>query len=193
MSKENLEEKEEQLHNAAEESESTDSNENNDSVQEEEAQETIELDPIEKLNAELKEQKDKFLRLYSEFENFRRRTAKEKMELVQTANAGLMEGLIPVVDDFERALQAFETAPDLDAAKEGVALVASKFKNTLEAKGLKVMDHEVGGTFDTDYHEAITQIPAPEEKLKGKIVDVIEKGYLLGDKVIRYAKVVTGQ
>ncbi len=157
------------------------------------AEETSEESEIQKLTIELQESKDKFLRLYSEFENFRRRTAKEKLDLISTANEELMSALLPVLDDFERAKKAFEEeGNDLDSIKEGIDLVSSKFQKTLISKGLKPMDTGEGSDFDPDFHEAITQIPAPSKKLKGKVVDVIEKGYMLKDKVIRYAKVVIG-
>lgn len=146
----------------------------------------------DELKQELAEAKDKYLRLYSEFENFRRRTAKEKLELVGTANEGLMHSLLPILDDFERADKSYKEDMQVTAMKEGIDLIYSKFKNALEQKGIKKIEVEKGSDFDTELHEAITQIPAPEEELKGKIVDVIENGYLLSDKVIRFAKVVTG-
>ena len=139
------------------------------------------------LVAEVAEYKDKYLRLYSEFENYRRRTSKERLELISTANSGLMEAFIPIEDDFDRALKA-----GTEGAVEGVELIFSKFKNTLEGKGLKKMETSSGDDFDEDFHEAITQIPAPDESLAGKIVDIVEPGYFLGEKVIRFAKVVTG-
>lgn len=146
----------------------------------------------EELKQELADAKDKYLRLYSEFENFRRRTAKEKLELVGTANEGLMHSLLPILDDFERADKSFNDEVELKSMKEGIDLIHSKFKNALEQKGIKKIEVEKGAEFDTELHEAITQIPVPEKKLKGKIVDVIENGYQLSDKVIRFAKVVTG-
>lgn len=147
---------------------------------------------IEELTSELEASKDKHLRLYSEFENFRRRTAKEKLEMVSTANEGLIYSLLSVLDDFERADKSFGENTDVKAMKEGIDLVFGKLKNVLEQKGTKKMELEPGSDFDPDFHEAITQIPAPDKKLKGKIVDVIENGYMLGDKVVRFAKVVTG-
>lgn len=144
-----------------------------------------------KLQNELADQKDKYLRLYSEFENFRRRTAKEKLDLIQSANEQLIKALLPVVDDFERAEKSFSDKKD-DKALEGFFLIYNKFKKTLDQYGVKAMIIETGADFDADVHEAITQIPAPSEALKGKIVDVVEKGYLLNDKVIRFAKVVVG-
>ncbi|MEO1099480.1 MAG: nucleotide exchange factor GrpE, partial [Bacteroidota bacterium] len=122
-----------------------------------------------------------------------RRTAKEKLEMVQTANEGLISDLLSVIDDFERAEKSFkDNDSDIKALKEGLDLISGKFKKILEQKGLKTMEHKQGSDFDPEFHEAITQIPAPKKKLKGKIVDVIEKGYLLKDKVVRYAKVVIG-
>ena len=155
------------------------------------AQEDISAE--EKLEQELAEQKDKFLRLYSEFENYRRRTAKERLELVKTATEDLVKDLLPVLDDMERAAQnnAKEEAT-LEGVLEGNTLIQQKLTRILEGKGLKKLEIGAGDEFDTEYQEAITQIPAPEEKLKGKVVDVVEPGYTLGEKVIRYAKVVTG-
>lgn len=141
-----------------------------------------------KLQDELAEARDKFLRLYSEFENFRRRTAKERLELMQTANEALVLALLPISDDFERAEKSMKEGEEL----EGFKLIHNKFRKVLEQYGAKVMKLEPGDDFDADLHEAITQIPAPEEKFKGKIVEVIEKGYLLNEKVIRFARVVVG-
>lgn len=144
-----------------------------------------------KLEQELAEQKDKFIRLYSEFENYKRRTAKEKLEFTSFANKELMTALLPIVDDMERAEKSLETTTELEALKEGLKLVFTKFSKTLESKGLKIIDAQ-GQAFDSEFHEAITQIPAPSEDLKGKVVDVVEKGYFLNDKIIRFAKVVIG-
>lgn len=145
-----------------------------------------------KAQAEVAEQKDKYIRLYSEFENFRRRTAKEKLEMVQSANEQLIKALLPVADDFERAEKAFKDQIEGDKTLEGFILIYNKFKKTLDQYGVKPMDIQSGSEFDADVHEAITQIPVSDEKLKGKIVDVVEKGYLLNEKVIRFAKVVVG-
>lgn len=148
---------------------------------------------ITALKDELAEHKDKFLRLFSDFENFRRRTAKEKIELFKTANEELMTALLPVVDDFDRAKAAMNNEnASPESIKEGVDLIYNKFKKILEIKGLKTMDSNPGADFNTELHEAITQIPAPEEKLKGKVVDTVESGYYLNEKVIRFAKVVIG-
>lgn len=155
-------------------------------------EEKAEVDETEKTKKELDEFKDKYLRLYSEFENFRRRTAKEKTELVKTANEDVIVSLLTVLDDFERAQKSFSTTSEADPVKEGVNLIYNKLFKTLESKGLKAMDTPPGEEFNSELHEAITQIPAPAEDLKGKIVDTVEKGYYLHDKVIRFAKVVIG-
>ncbi|TPE43679.1 nucleotide exchange factor GrpE [Pontibacter mangrovi] len=141
---------------------------------------------------ELAEMKDKFVRLMAEFENFRRRTAKERLELIKTANQDTMSELLPVLDDMERARQSMENTKDLDTMLQGLELVFHKLKHVTMQKGLKPMETKAGDDFDSDMHEAVTQIPAPSEELKGKIVDVIEKGYTLNEKVIRFAKVVIG-
>lgn len=158
---------------------------------EEEQAKPEEQSPIDKLNAELSESKDKYVRLYAEFDNFRRRTAKERLNLIQTAGEGVIKDLIPVLDDLERALNTMAQSEQAGPFADGIELIRQKFLNTLTAKGLKTMDAK-GKPFDSDWHEAITQIPAPEEALKGCVVDEVEKGYLLGEKVIRYAKVVIG-
>ena len=145
---------------------------------------------VKKLQDELAEAKDKYIRLYSEFENFRRRTSKEKSELIQTASGAVLKNLLPVLDDFERAEKSFKDLGTKES--EGILLIYNKYKKVLEQSGLKVMDLKTGDDFNADTQEAITQIPAPQEELKGKIVDVVEKGYLLQEKVIRFAKVVVG-
>lgn len=150
-----------------------------------------EIDEVEKLTADLTESKDKYLRLYSEFDNYRRRTSKEKLELMLTAGEKIISDLIPVLDDFERAIKSADSKDDTSVL-EGLNLISQKFEKTLQNQGLKAMETPVGTDFNPDIHEAITQIPAPKKKLKGKIVDTIEKGYYLGEKVIRFAKVVTG-
>ena len=139
----------------------------------------------------LAEEKDRYIRLYAEFENYKKRTSKEKMEFFQFANQEMMVSMLGVLDDFERALK--EIAKNGNPADlQGVELIYQKFKNKLTEKGLKPMEVRAGDSFNVDFHEAITQIPAPSEDLKGKIVDVIETGYTLSDKIIRFAKVVTG-
>ncbi len=145
-----------------------------------------------KLQTEVAELKEKYLRLYSDFENFRKRTSRERIELISTASEDVLRDLIPVVDDFERAFKASESETDPIQIREGNQLIFQKLVRILESKGLKVMEDLVGKAFNPDTQEAITQIPAPSEELKGKVIDVVEKGYTLGDKVVRYAKVVTG-
>jgi molecular chaperone GrpE len=145
-----------------------------------------------KLESEVAELKEKYLRLYSDFENFRKRTSKERIDLVTTASEDVLKDLIPVVDDFERAFKASEAETDPVKIREGNQLIFHKLVRILEAKGLKVMEDLTGKPFNPDTQEAITQIPAPSEELKGSVIDVVEKGYTLGEKVVRYAKVVTG-
>ncbi|WP_242132062.1 nucleotide exchange factor GrpE [Aestuariivivens marinum] len=162
--------------------------------------ETVETeDPIveeqtveEKLQAELQQEKDKFLRLFAEFENYKKRTSKERIDLFKTASQDVMVALLPILDDFDRAYLEISKSKEKELLK-GVELISNKLKTTLEQKGLSEMKVKQGDEFNADNHEAITQIPAPSENLKGKIIDVIEKGYTLGDKVIRFPKVVIGQ
>ncbi len=151
-----------------------------------------EMDEVTQLRNEVGAAKDKYLRLFAEFENFRRRTAKERLDLIKTAGEGVISELIPVVDDFERSLQIFKDNEAVAPMYEGIQLVHGKLTKVLAQKGLKPMEVEVGSDFDPEYHEAVVQTPAPSEELKGKVVDVIDKGYFLGDKVLRYAKVVIG-
>ncbi|MDZ7847513.1 MAG: nucleotide exchange factor GrpE [Owenweeksia sp.] len=160
-----------------------------DETQAEAAEEAEESDPLQEIKSELADLKNQNLRLHADFENFRKRTAKERMDLYSTANTELMEALLPVLDDFNRALKANEGDP----SAEGVHLIYGKLENTLKNKGLKPMEDTTGKEFDVDSMEAITRIPAPEKKLKGKVVDEIERGYLLGNKILRYAKVVVGE
>jgi molecular chaperone GrpE len=148
------------------------------------------LDPPKKLQDELAEAKDKYVRLYAEFDNFRRRSAKEKLEMIQSANEQLLKSMLSVTDDFERAEKSFQDKND--KAAEGFFLIQNKFKKILEQYSVKAMEFGKETDFNPDLHEAITQLPAPSEKLKGKVMDVVEKGYLLNDKVIRFAKVVVG-
>ncbi|MFN4763281.1 nucleotide exchange factor GrpE [Gillisia sp. Q332] len=150
------------------------------------------LSEAEQLKNDLEKEKDKFLRLFAEFENYKRRTSKERLELFKTANQEVMTAMLPVLDDFDRALVEINKAKDKNLLK-GVELIHNKFRETLKNKGLEAMNTEKGETFDADIHEAITQIPAPSEKLKGKIVDVVERGYKLGERIIRFPKVVIGQ
>lgn len=141
---------------------------------------------------ELAELKDKYLRQAAEFENYKRRTAKERIDLFKSANQELMAVLLPVLDDFERARHHTQTAEDASTVREAVDIIQNKLIKTLEQKGLKPMN-ATGTAFDPELHEAIAQIPAPSEELKGKVVDEVERGYYLGDKVLRHAKVVLGQ
>ena len=144
------------------------------------------------MEAQLAESKDKYLRLYAEFDNFKKRTMKEKLDLMRTAAQDTMTSLLPVLDDFDRAKKAADEGNEKEQFSEGVQLVYQKLITTLQARGLKPMESN-GETFDPEMHEAITEIPAPNDDLKGKIVDTIEKGYILNDKIIRYAKVVVGK
>ena len=150
-----------------------------------------EISEEDKLKAELAESNNKYLRLYAEFDNYKRRTVKERIELQQTAGKDVIIDLLPVLDDLDRALKVMETATDVTAVKEGVSLIQNKIKNVLAQKGLKEMEAK-GVAFDADVHEGITSIPAPSDDLKGKVLDELEKGYYLNDKVIRFAKVVIG-
>ncbi|MEE3224734.1 MAG: nucleotide exchange factor GrpE [Bacteroidota bacterium] len=149
-------------------------------------------DELAKYKADLEKEKDKFLRLFAEFENYKRRTSKERVELFKTAGQEVMQAMLPVLDDFDRAMVEIEKAKDKNLQK-GVELISNKLRETLKTKGLKQMEVQAGDAFNADVHEAITQIPAPQEDLKGKIVDVVEKGYELGERIIRYPKVVVGQ
>lgn len=163
--------------------------ENNDS---EDIEENQNEDQGLELQKEIEAGKDRYLRIFAEFENYKRRTEREKIELYKTAGADVLKSLLPVLDDFERALKEIEKSGDQDLAK-GVMLINNKLQDTLRSKGLEIMDIRPGDDFNADRHEAVTQIPAPEKKLKGKIVDVIENGYTLGEKIIRYPKVIIGQ
>ncbi|NRT11346.1 molecular chaperone GrpE [Flavobacterium sp. 14A] len=153
---------------------------------------TEELTVEEQLTRDLTQEKDKFLRLFAEFENYKRRTTKERIELFKTANQEVLLAMLPVLDDFDRAMIEISKSED-ELMTKGVELIHEKLKNTLVTKGLEVVDVKAGDAFDADFAEAITQIPAPSDKMKGKIVDVLEKGYKLGDKIIRFPKVVIGQ
>lgn len=137
-------------------------------------------------------EKDKFLRLFAEFENYKKRTSRERIELFKTASQELMTALLPIMDDFDRGLAEIKKAKDKELLK-GMQLINDKLNNTLTQKGLTVIEVNAGDTFDAEIHEAITQIPAPSEDLKGKVIDCVEKGYKLGEKIIRYPKVVIGQ
>ncbi len=156
----------------------------NDLVQEE--------NELERLENELADQKDKYVRLLAEFENFKRRNAKERLELMQTANKETVISLLDVLDDCDRAEQVMQSSEDVVVIKEGVQLVFQKLRSNLQAKGLKALESK-GLEFNTDFHEAITEIPSPSEELVGKVIDEVTKGYLLNDKLVRFAKVVVGK
>jgi len=160
-------------------------------AEEKELESTSNLTVEEKLQEELANEKDKFLRLFAEFENYKKRTAKERIDLFKTANQEVLQAMLPVLDDFDRAWNQISQSQEESLVK-GVELIHDKLKSTLTSKGLEIVDVNIGDNFNPDFAEAITQIPAPTEDLKGKIVDVVEKGYKLGDKIIRFPKVVIG-
>ena len=155
-------------------------------------QETSEEDRVAELEKQLAEANDKHLRLIAEYDNYRKRTLKEKMELTKLAGEEIFMGILPVVDDFERALQHFNSADNVEALKVGVELIYSKFISYLSSNGVKAIDTDKV-TFDADLHEAVTKVQAPTEDMKGKVVDCVEKGYMLDEKVIRFPKVVVGE
>lgn len=144
------------------------------------------------LQEEFEQEKDRYLRLFAEFENYKKRTSRERIEMFKTASEDVVSSLLPVLDDFERALKEIEKSDDNSHLK-GVQLINTKLRDTLRSKGLEIIEVKAGDSFDADMHEAITQVPAPNAKLKGKIIDVVENGYTLGEKIIRYPKVVIGQ
>jgi molecular chaperone GrpE len=155
--------------------------------------ETVDKDgKIAEIEKSLAEMTDKYLRLSAEFDNYRKRTLREKMELIKTAGESVMQNILPVIDDFERAMKSIEQGMDFEATKEGILLIYNKFKDFFKQNGIKEID-ALGELFNTDLHEAVTKVPAPSEDQKGKIIDVIQKGYYLNDKVIRFAKVVVGE
>ena len=168
-------------------------NENNTDALDASIEERVEeISREEQLSQDLASEKDKFLRLFAEFENYKRRTAKERIELFKTANQDVLLAMLPVLEDFDRAITEIKKTDD-NILIQGVELIQEKIKSTLVSKGLEEVAVKAGDIFNADFAEAITQIPAPSPNLKGKIVDVIEKGYKLGDKIIRYPKVVIGQ
>lgn len=152
----------------------------------------VEENELEKIKAELVEQKDKYLRLMAEFDNYRRRTAKERLDLIQTAGKDMVVSLLDVLDDCDRAEAQLEKSDDISVQKEGIRLVFNKIRNTLHGKGVKVME-SIHTDFDVEKHEAITEIDAPHDGLKGKVLDEVMKGYYLNDKIVRFAKVVVGK
>jgi molecular chaperone GrpE len=184
MSTENEELKEE-LNAQEEQKENSESQVENQEQQEKQNSEPTAEEKYAELN-------DRFIRLYAEFENFRRRSNKERLDVISSANAGLLKDLLPVLDDFERAIMNNDQVTDIDVVKEGFVLIQHKFKSILDSKGLKEMNAK-GEPFDSELHEAIANIPVSEEDQRGKVIDDIEKGYYLNDKVIRFAKVVVGQ
>lgn len=153
---------------------------------------TQELDPIQAAQIEAADWKDKYMRLYAEFDNFRKRTSKERIDMIKNAGKDVLVDLLPLIDDFDRAAKAASDAESIDGVAEGYNLIQHKFYKTLESKGVKPMN-SIGEPFDVEFHEAITNIPAQSEDQKGKVVDVVEKGYIMNDQVLRYAKVVVGQ
>ncbi|MCK7591544.1 nucleotide exchange factor GrpE [Subsaxibacter sp. CAU 1640] len=161
-------------------------------MENEQAEQKEEQSVEEQLKEDLGKEKDKFLRLFAEFENYKRRTSKERIELFKTASQDVMISLLPVLDDFERALLHTEDDKEAEHLRKGVLLIYQKLLSTLEKNGLTKMEVAQGDAFNADEHEAITQVAAPSDDLKGKIIDVVEKGYKLGDKIIRFPKVVTG-
>lgn len=179
MSKDNKQEQEETKDNAAQ--------------QEKEAQAEVSENGAEDPQKKIDELNDKYLRLYSEFDNYRKRTIKERSEIIKTATEDLMVDLLPVLDDFERAQKNMDEKADFESLKEGVNLMQEKLMHVLKSHGLHPLESSVGEEFNIEKHEAITRIPAPDDKLKGKIVDEVERGYLLKEKVIRFSKVVVGE
>ena len=174
-------------------SKKTETKAENDPIENEEIQpETQEISVEEQLKKDLSQEKDKFLRLFAEFENYKKRTSKERIELFRTANEEVMTVLLPILDDFDRGISELKKTND-EELLIGMELINNKLKNSLIQKGLTIISTNAGEVFDVELHEAITQIPAPSDDLKGKIVDVVEKGYKLGDKIIRFPKVVIGQ
>lgn len=165
--------------------------ETQDQAEQKEAEETTEKSEVEILHEEVQKKEDRYVRLFAEFENYKRRTSKERVALFKTANEEVMQAILPVLDDFDRALKELDKS-EHKKDLEGIELIVSKLIKSLKDKGLEEMKVKKGDKFDADLHEAVTQIPAPKKKLKGKVVDVIEKGYVLGEKIIRYPKVVTG-
>lgn len=191
MTKEKIN-KEEELKPEGENSVENTTYEKEDTPKKKKSKKNKELAKVEELNAKLEELQDKHLRLQAEFDNFRRRTMMEKVELIKSGGESVLVNILPVIDDFERALDSLKDVPDDDAGKQGTALIYTKFEEFLKQNNVKEID-SLHQDFDVDLHEALTKIPATDKKLKGKVVDVIQKGYLLNDKVIRFAKVVIGE
>lgn len=197
MSKKNIKSEEKEaveMEGKDQNTETSDSKEEQSTPEENEKAEAPEeeLSKEEQLQQELDAKDDKYLRLFAEFENYKRRTSKERIELFKTAGQDVMQSMLPVLDDFDRAMLEIKKSSD-ESLVQGIELINNKLRETLKNKGLEVMTVKAGDVFDSDLHEAITQIAAPTEDMKGKIIDVVEKGYTLGDKIIRYPKVVTGK
>ena len=174
------------------EQEMEETNQNTDETTANSENEKVEVSELEKAQSELAEQKDKYLRLMAEFENYKRRTSKERLELIQTAGKDVLVSLLDVLDDVDRAEKQLNSSADIEVQKEGIQLVFNKIRSTLYSKGIKSMD-SIQQEFDVEKHEAITEIPAPTKNLVGKVIDEVQKGYLLNDKIIRFAKVVVGK
>lgn len=155
-------------------------------------EEKVDVNPVNQIQAQLDEMKDKYLRLSAEFDNYRKRSLREKMDLTKYASEDMLVSILPVFDDFERAMRSMDLSTDIDAVKQGLHLIYGKFNDFLKTKGVVEIE-SVGKELNTDIHEAITKVPVQEEEKKGKIIDVIQKGYMLNDKVIRFSKVVIGE
>ena len=189
---EKQQDKKAKLNDTPKEEQVTDQDQEVKESEEEAEEEAVEEKKEPTAEEKLAELQDKYLRLSAEYDNFRKRTLKEKIDLQKSANEGLLEALLPVADDFDRAMQSVDEAKDIEALKEGMKLISGKFYSFLNQQGVKEIE-AVHKKFDTDLHEAITKIPAPQKKLKGKVVDVIQKGYYLNDRVLRFSKVVIGE
>lgn len=193
-SKEKLEEKdlENKVEQPVEEQESKEESKAEKKKEKKKSAKEKKADELEELGNKLQDINDKYMRLSAEFDNYRKRTLKEKMELTKSAGEKILVNVLPVMDNFERALQSIDDAKDIEAVKEGINLIYNNFKDFISQNGVKEIE-AINQQFDTDIHEAITKIPAPSEDLKGKVVDCVEKGYTLNDKVIRFSKVVVGE
>jgi molecular chaperone GrpE len=161
-------------------------------TEENNTEEKIEVNPLEQIQAQLDEMKDKYIRLSAEFDNYRKRSLREKMDLTKYASEDVLQSILPLYDDFERAMKSWDVSTDIDAVKQGLHLIYNKFFDFLKTKGISEIE-AIGKELNTDIHEAITKIPVQDDAMKGKIVDVVQKGYMLNDKVIRFSKVVIGE
>lgn len=192
MDKEELQDNFENQENSSVNEEQPEVNEQENQKEQTERQEVSDEKEEQDVQGELEDLKDKHLRLQAEFDNYRRRTLKEKAELISTAGEKILIDLLPVVDDLDRAMESIATAQDVDAVREGMDLIVNKFRNFLKTNGVNEIEAKEQD-FDADKHEAVTKFPAPSEELKGKVIDVVQKGYTLNGKVMRYAKVVVGE